>query len=115
MRAEPEAGKNASVTSRAAYHGQTVGGNRSGQNILTVPIDQVELNPGFPNQPSLKLLEFLWTFQFISVYCLVRYSGRERRNDVCRWNQSNAQHAAGHKDGEQRQNGQPKPEEDLNK
>ena len=47
--------------------------------------------------------------------CLVRYSGSERCNDVRRWKQASTEHSAGHKNGEQRQNGQPKPEENLNK
>ena len=114
MRAEPVAGKNASITSGGAYDRQTVSGNRLGQNILAVSIDQIELQPGFPHQPSLELLEFLWTSRFIGVCRLVRYSGRERRDDVGRWNQSSTKPAR-QKDAEQRQNGQPKPEEYLDK
>jgi uncharacterized protein (TIGR00369 family) len=103
------------VTSGGVYYRQTVGGNRPGQNILTVPIDQIELKPGFPDQLSCELFEFLWTSRFIGVCRLVRDSGSERCNDVRRWKQSSAEHAASQKDGEQRQNGQPKPEEHLDK
>ena len=114
MRAEPVAGKNASVSSGCAYYRQTVGGNSSGQNILTVPIDQVELKPGFSSQPSGELFDFLWTSRFIGVCCLVRYSGCERCDDVRRWNQSSTKPTS-QKDAEQRQNGKPKPEEYLGK
>src|SRR5712671_4276382 len=73
-----------------------------------------ELKAGFPCQTSFELLESSWTSRFIGVCRLVSYSGCERGNDLRRWNQSSAEPAS-QKDGEHRQNGQPKPEEHLDK
>jgi hypothetical protein len=63
----------------------------------------------------LKLLKPLKTSKFIRVCRLIRYPGSESRNDVGGWKQSTAERAAGKKDGEQREDREPKPKEYLGK
>jgi hypothetical protein len=86
-----------------------IGGNRSRQNVLAVSVNQIELTLGVAHQSSFELLKLLWTSKFIGVCRLIRYPGSEGCNDVGARKQSTAEHAASKKDGEQREDGEPKP------